>query len=205
MIKINLLKPGKKEIKEGPTPLAPEFKEKKKQPLYSLIILVAIIAIAALFFFQKSSFNEEQNLLRTAQEEKKELEYVEVKLAQLEQQRDLINSKISLIRQLQSHQEVAVRIIDELSKNIPGWVWLTETTYENYLLKINGQALSNNLIADYIFNLNKSPYFRNVSLISSTQSSSRTNQYLEFSLTAKYVLPPAIMSPTGEAEKREEK
>lgn len=205
MIKINLLKPGKKEIKEGLTPLAPEFKEKKKQPLYSLIILVAIIAIAALFFFQKSSFNKEQNLLRTAQEEKKELEYVEVKLAQLEQQRDLINSKISLIRQLQSHQEVAVRIIDELSKNIPGWVWLTETTYENYLLKINGQALSNNLIADYIFNLNKSPYFRNVSLISSTQSSSRTNQYLEFSLTAKYVLPPAIMSPTGEAEKREEK
>lgn len=205
MIKINLLKPGKKEMKEGLTPLAPEFKEKKKQPLYSLIILVAIIAIAALFFFQKSSFNKEQNLLRTAQEEKKELEYVEVKLAQLEQQRDLINRKIILIRQLQSHQEVAVRIIDELSKNIPGWVWLTETTYENYLLKINGQALSNNLIADYIFNLNKSPYFRNVSLISSTQSSSRTNQYLEFSLTAKYVLPPAIMSPTGEAEKREEK
>ena len=35
------------------------------------------------------------------------------------------------------------------------------------MIQIKGNALSNNLIADYIYNLESSPHFANVNLISS--------------------------------------
>lgn len=194
MIRINLLKPEKKELKKTLAFPTPEIKKEKKIPFYSLILLLIVVALAALFFFQRSAINKEKNLLRKAQEEKNQLQDVLVKLEKLEQQKSLFQRKINLINQLKAHQEVAVTIMDELSKNIPGWVWLSEATYKNQAVKIKGKALSNNLIADYIFNLENSPYFFNVNLISSAQKTVKNNQFLEFSLTAQYVLR-GVISP----------
>lgn len=204
MIRINLLKPEKKELKETPAIPAPKAKEEKKIPVFSLILLLLAIAVVALFLLQKRTVNREKNLLREAQEEKKQLQDVLVKLEKLEGQKKLFEKKIDLINQLKSFQEAAMKIMDELSVNIPDWVWLTETTYSNQTIKINGKALSNNLIADYIYNLENSPYFNNVNLISSTQRRISNNQILEFSLTAQYVLPEVI-SPTSVERAQEEK
>jgi hypothetical protein len=52
MIRINLLKPEKKEIREEPFGLAPEIKEKRRTPIAGLIILLAIGAVAALYFYR---------------------------------------------------------------------------------------------------------------------------------------------------------
>jgi len=187
MIRINLLQPEKKEIREGAITPPTELKEKKRIPMYSIIILIAIIVIGGLYFNQKKTFNREQELLKNAQEERNKLKDVLVKLEQLENQKNLYEQKINLITQLKSRQEIAVRIMDELSKHIPDWVWLTEVSYKNQLINIKGKALSNNLIADYIFNLEeKSPYFHSVNLIGSTQKSTKKNRYHEFSLTAGY-------------------
>ena len=88
--------------------------------------------------------------------------------------------------------------MDELSKHLPDWTWLTEVGYENMIITVKGNALSNNLVADYIFNLENSPVFKNVNLISSTQKTGQTGpeQYLEFSLNMEFVLPPgAVAAP----------
>jgi len=197
MIKINLLKPKKKELKETPLIPAPETEEEKKIPIFSFILILLVVAVIALFFFQKRAINKEKNLLNEAQEEKKQLQDVLVKLEKLEGQKKLFEEKIDLINQLKSFQAVAVKIMDELSKNIPDWVWLTETTYSDQAVALKGNALSNNLIADYIYNLENSPYFNTVNLLSSTQKRIRNNQILEFSLTAQYVLPETT-SPRSE-------
>jgi hypothetical protein len=68
MIRINLLKPEKKEIGEEPTGLAPEVREKKRTPLASLIILLAIVAVGALYYLQDKTIKEEKGLLNAAQE-----------------------------------------------------------------------------------------------------------------------------------------
>lgn len=189
MIRINLLKPEKKEIREEPGAPPPEYKEKKKPPIGTLFILLLVILIGGLFFFQQRAINKEQNLLEKAQKKKKELQYVLVKLEKLEKQKNMLEKKINLIQQLKSRQDNAVIIMDMLSKNIPEWVWLTETNYKPQNIQIKGNALSNNLIADYIHNLDESPYFDNVNLLSSTQRKTQNNQYLEFSLTANYSPP----------------
>ena len=205
MIRINLLKPEKKEIREEPFGLAPEIKEKRRTPIASLIILLAIGAVAALYFLQDKAIKTERDLLSVAQEEKKQFQYVLVALEKLEEQKNILARKINLINHLKARQEIAVRTMDELSKNIPGWVWLIETSYEAQEITIKGRALSNNLIADYVYNLENSPHLSNVKIESINQKTEQSSSpYLEFSLTATYDLPLTIYS-SEEAKQGEQK
>jgi len=195
MIRINLLKPESKEFREAPVAPGPEFKARKAFPLTSIFILLLIAVLGAAFFLQKRMISQERDRLQTAQAEKKKLEYVVAKLAELEKQKAVYERKISLIRQLRAQQDSAVVVLDELSKSLPDWVWLTDLTSQGQAIQIKGNALSNNLIADYIYNLESSPHFADVNLISSTQRSGRGAQYMEFSLTLSYVLPEGAMPP----------
>jgi len=205
MIRINLLKPEKKEIRDEPLGLAPEIKEKRKTPIAGLLIILAIAAVATLYFLQDKALKTETSLLNTAQEEKKQLQYVLAALEKLEAQKSTLERKINLINLLKARQEIAVRTMDELSKNIPGWVWLTETSYNALEITIKGRALSNNLIADYVYNLENSPRLSNVKIVSITQKSTQSDsQYLEFSLSALYDLPSSI-DPSEEAKQGERK
>ena len=196
MIRINLLKPDKKEVKEAPL-AAPQvdFKEKKRTPLWGLILLVAIAAIVVLFFYLRGEMTKEQDLLAQAQEEKQSLQYVVAKLDELEKQRDLLQRKIRLIQDLKAIQPSAVIIMDELSKHLPEWVWLTETTYSGQSVRLKGRSVSNNLLADYIHNLEESPFFQDVNLISSIQRRTRNDSFYEFSLSTRF-LPPRSESET---------
>ncbi|HHF51973.1 MAG TPA: hypothetical protein ENL46_04735 [Candidatus Aminicenantes bacterium] len=189
MIRINLLKPGKKEVSEAPGVPEPELKGKKRQFPYMLIFLLVIILIGALFLLQKRELNSEKALLQDAKAEKQSLQYVLTKLEDLERQKQVLSRKINLITRLKSRQGVGVIIMDELSKNLPDWVWLTELDFKDYSLLIKGKSLSNNLIADFISNLEENQYFKNVDLISSTLRETKNNKYLEFSMNASFVLP----------------
>ncbi len=194
MIRINLLK-------EEPTaPAVAEkeevIKEKKPFPMTSLLGLF-IVAAFALGFLQFNAIKKEKALLNEVQEEKEKLKDVLVMLERVQVQKDLIMRKIELINQLKSQQGVAVSILDEISKNIPYWVWLTEVSFNKQQVQIRGRAIDNNLIADYVYNLEISPYFQDVDLASSTRRQVRGNEFLDFSLTARYV----IVQPSQPATK----
>ncbi len=200
MIRINLLKPEAKEIREGPPLPGPEVRAKKAFPLTTLVILLIIGVLAAAFFLQKRMISQERNSLEAARAEKTKLQYVTAKLEELEKQKALFERKINLISELKVQQDTAVRIMDELSRRLPEWVWLTELSFQGQLIELRGNALSNNLIADYIFNLQNCPHFANINLVASTQETSRNTQFLEFSLTLNYLLPQAAQ-PQEQAAK----
>lgn len=195
MIRINLLKPETKEIRETPAEGMPEFKTKKRPAVGNLIFLLLIIALAGFYFYQKKAMDGERQLLSQAQEEKSKFQYVSAKLMELQKQKESFNKKITLITLLKSQRDLAVRIMDELSRVLPEWVWLNDVTFGTKGVQIRGNALSNNLIADYISNLESSPYFEGVNLISSTQKTQGKDQYLEFSMTAVVVNPKQMTAP----------
>lgn len=185
MIRINLLKPETKDIREQVTTQGVVEEGSKKGPnIGSLIFLILIIGLGALFFFQKKAFDRENALLATARKDKAALSYVEAKLEQQRQARASLDQKITLIEDLNAQRDLAPRLMDELSRRLPEWVWLTEVVYDAKGIQIKGRALSNNLIADYISALEDSPQVMNVNLVSSTQRTTQRDQYLEFSLRA---------------------
>ncbi len=195
MIRINLLKPETKDIKEAPVEGMPEFKTKKRPGIGNLIFLLLIISLAGYYYYQKKAIDQERELLAQAGAEKEKLQYVIAKLDEQQKAKASLMQKIGLINQLKSQQDMAVRIMDELSKSLPDWVWLNEVGYDSKNIQVRGNALSNNLVADLIANLEASPYFESVNLISSTQKTARNDQYLEFSMTAAVVNPKAPPPP----------
>ena len=185
MIRINLLKPETKDLREQTvTPGMPEEGTKKGPNAGNLIFLVLLIGLGAFFFFQKKAMDRENALLTSARQEKSQLQYVEKKLDEQRKARESLNQKITLIESLNAQRDLAPRLMDELSRRLPDWVWLTEIVYDAKGIQIKGRALSNNLIADYISSLEASPQIMNVNLVSSTQRTAQGDQYLEFSLRA---------------------
>jgi type IV pilus assembly protein PilN len=198
MIRINLLKPETKEIKETAAEGLSELKTRKPSGLGNLIILALIAALAAGYYYQKKTMDQERLLLTKAQEEKNQLQYVIAKLDEQQKKKASLMMKIGLINQLKAQQDIAVRIMDELSSRLPDWVWLTEVSFDSVNIQVRGNAISNNLIADYLRNLEGSPYFQNVDLKDSTQQTQGNDQFLSFLLTAGVVNPrlqPAAPPP----------
>jgi type IV pilus assembly protein PilN len=211
MIRINLLKPETKDIKEEAEPQGlAEVGPKKAPNLGSLIFLLLVVILGAYFYLQQRAFSRENELLAIARQEKANLQYVTAKLEEQKKLKASLERKINLINDLRSQQDLAVRIMDTLSKGLPDWVWLTEVTYDNKGLQIKGKALSNNLIADYMTSLENSPVLMNVSLNSSTQRRASRTEYLEFSISAaiekkpEAAPPPAVKSePTAKPAARQ--
>jgi type IV pilus assembly protein PilN len=206
MIRINLFRPERKDI---PLPTLADMPTKestveapRKSSTPSLILLLMVVAVAAVTLTLQRSMAREQRLLRLAEDDKRKLMNVLTKLEQLEFQKSVVERKISLINLLKAQREIAVRIMDEMSKGLPEWVWLSEVSYENQLLRIKGRAISNTLIAEYIANLEKSDILGQVNLIEITQRTQRNEQFLEFILTAAYGSGPPPPPPPASTGKR---
>lgn len=197
MIRINLLKPETKDIKEAPAAGMPESKKGKRPGIGNLIFLLLVLALAGSYYYQKRAMDRENELLTQATEEKGKYQYVIAKLDELQKQKFSLERKIGLINLLKSQQDLAVRIMDELSRNLPGWVWLDEFNTDSKTLQVRGNALSNNLVADFIANLENSVYFESVNLISSAQKTLKNDLFLEFSLTSGVINPKqqALLQP----------
>jgi len=83
-----------------------------------------------------------------------------------------------------SQRQLAARILNDLSTALPDRVWLTEVIYDAGGIRVKGNALSNNLLADYVSRLEGSPDLMEVNLLSSVQRRARNREYQEFALRA---------------------
>ncbi len=209
MIRINLLKPEAKEAREPVRPGLPRVpKERKRASLGTIIFLLLLVSLAGYYFYQHWQIQKEKELIAQAQQEKNQLQYVVAKLEEVKLQKANLEMKINLIRQLKANQDIAVRIMDEINRRIPDYVWLKDASFDGQTMKIKGEAISNNLIADFITNLQRSETFGQVNLIVSTQKTQGGVVYLEFDMTVPVKKPqveqpqPAKPKPTPQATRR---
>jgi type IV pilus assembly protein PilN len=199
MIRVNLLKTERKEVEEKAAAGAPKVRE-RRLPLGEALLLLIVVALGALIVLQIRASGREKRLLAAAQEEYQKLQPVVAKLEEVQKRRDFLKKKIDLINQLKLQQPLPIDILEEISRALPDWVWLTEVNLRNMVLSLRGKAISNVLLSDYIFNLERSEVFESVSLIDSTLRTIGNAQYLEFSLQANVVLSSNEASKTPAAQ-----
>jgi type IV pilus assembly protein PilN len=75
-----------------------------------------------------------------------------------------LKHKIEVIEQLKQNQYGPVRVMDEVSKALPDLLWLTSMGLAGNTLSLQGQALNENAVANFISNLGASPFFAEPSL-----------------------------------------
>lgn len=191
MIKINLLRPEKKEVAAGGGTTV-SFAEEAKPSKLSIPALVGAIAltvgfIGLMYFLQASDLATEKKLLDERTLRKAELEKVLLELQKIEETKKELDSKIKIISDLKLKQKDAVLMMDKMSRSLPEWVWLTDLTFKGGAVAISGKALSNNLIADLVNNLQNSNMFVNVQLNSTSRKKEAGIDIFEFRVVCTFV------------------
>jgi len=168
MIKINLLRPEKKEVAAGGGTTVSYAEEAKPSglsvPALVGAIALTVLGIGLMYFLQAGRLSSETKLLEERKLRKAELEKVLKELELIEATKLELDKKIKIIGDLKLRQKDAVLMMDKMSRCLPEWVWLTNLTFTGEAVSISGKALSNNLIADLINNLQNSNFFANVQL-----------------------------------------
>jgi len=190
MIKINL-------VAETPTPAA----RKRARPEFSLgarqgdILLVVVLALSLLgigtrWLLLKNERDHLREVERQKQVERDELLPYIQKVEELEAKRDLLRHKITVINNLKQNQRGPVRIMDEVSRALPDLVWLTKVTLKGNNLTLSGVAMDENAVANYISNIDSSPFFQEPTLRMMARSKEDTFSFV-LDCTFTYA-PPEI-------------
>lgn len=165
MIKINL-------VAEAPTKAARTKRAGSELSLGARqgdILLLAVLAVALLGIGTRwLLLKNERDHLREVEREKQVqrdelLPYIQ-KVQELETKRDQLRHKISVINNLKQNQRGPVRIMDEVSRALPDLVWLTKMTMKGNSLTLSGIAMDETAVANYISNLDSSPFFQEPTL-----------------------------------------
>jgi type IV pilus assembly protein PilN len=196
MIKINL-------VAETPAAAAtqaarPQFSLGAKQGDIILLIVLALacVVVGTQWYLLTSKRAELRRVEQQRRRERDELLQYIKKVEELEAKREALRHKIEVIEELKRNQRGPVKIMDEVSRALPELVWLTKLTLRGNELVLDGIAMDENAVANYIANLNDSPYFEEPELKNMARSGRGDN--FAFSLKVVFnIAPPELQAAQG--------
>jgi hypothetical protein len=109
--------------------------------------------------------------------------YEEIK-KQLEQNSAVIRNKINTIEKLIRDRDFATKSLMTLAQSMPKEMWITEYAYSEKGYRVAGSSLDAGLISDLMASLQKSIYFTNLQLMSSSSTDGQ-GMKADFSLQGK--------------------
>lgn len=176
MIRINLLLVKRR---KKPKPIPSVY-------IQSAVVLgVALIVLAVITFYLSGKVSD---LEKDKSNKDKRLSALKVQLKEVENfERDkkAFKEKIEIIKQLKNNQKAPLRLLDEVSAQLPKGVWLTSLTDKGSAVDIIGYAFTNTELVAYIQNLKSSRYLVNVALLESKQEKAGDVTVYKFRLTLR--------------------
>jgi hypothetical protein len=166
----------------------------------------AVLVCLALYLYMSGQIRELDSKIVAAEQRQRELQAIKKQVDELEQKRATFQRKVDLINKLQAEQQGPVHLLDELSKALPDFVWLSALDQSGNQIRLNGQSNSLTSVADFITALQAAGsdqygcgktnpldrsmcWFPDVNLVSATEA---TN-LVTFSLQASFSNPEAIL------------
>jgi len=157
--------------------LLPYREEKKKASAHRQIVVG--VATLGLFFLLLILLHLHMGMdverleaeVETARTRLDVLTKVTGNLEQVTADKKILEKKIGIITDLEGGRTCSVHIMDELASRIsPQTEWLTGITKKGTRLRVEGVAVNNPAIAQFMKRLEGSPYIRTVDLIASKQT-----------------------------------
>ena len=164
MIKINLLAERKAPKVKASSGVKMEGMGSGSNVLLIGILVVGVLVAGGWWWMLDSSVNEWKDQLAQDDAELKRLEGAIKKSEEFEAQKALLTRKINLITDLKKQQAVPVHILDQVSRNLPEFLWLDRMSASTNEINISGKATNYNAVSNFYTNLTESGYFSNVSL-----------------------------------------
>lgn len=178
MIRINLLP-----VRE----ITAEFGRRQELALATVVLGLTVVVLAGGYWLQVvriAGLTAELASLRKEVEalnaKAKGVQDVERRIAELK-------SKLKIIDDLNKNKTAAVRVMESLSSATPARLWLTHFREAGGVVTIDGLAVDNQTIAEFLRALSGSAYFDDVELIETAQSGQAGVPLKRFSLRSKII------------------
>lgn len=178
MIKINLLLTRKEKKKVG---------VRKEFVILILAVGLLLILLAALNW---KMGKEKEDMVAQISETKKEIaryKSLAVEVTKAKEAQKVLQDKLNIINSLRKGKETPVRILDEISVDKPEKLQLELMKKEGLKLAIEGIALDDETIVQFMTNLKKSKLFKNVDLIVSEQIEQNKIKLKKFILSCEII------------------
>ena len=182
MIRINLLghapaKPKRRsmpEIKVGGS----------ENAAFILVIVATLVLVAAAWWWQSSDLARLRATHTGLVSEQTQLADTTAQVRDLEDRRAVVDQKLGIIVDLKKSQSGPVLLLDQVSRELPDSLWLTDMTVSTGgIVTIIGQALSEFAISDFGLNLRLSSYFADTTIEFTTDTGDSTR----FQLSTRFV------------------
>jgi len=190
MIKINLLA-EKKTTKAKPAGPTLELGGSQNYLLVG-ILLVGVLVSAGWWWTRSRDLGHWRAEMVKVEKDLERLKEVRKKAEEFKARRALLEKKIALITDLKKRQTVPVHILDQISKNLPDFLWLDSMTSVGGQISLSGKATTYTAVSNFYDSLQSSGYFTNVVL----GKTSEVPEGVAFSLSCRFTTPePAEPEP----------
>jgi len=169
-------------------------KEKKKVGLRKeIVVLIAslVILFAGLLVVQWRLEKEKEDTLSKISDTKKEIAYYKsltTEVVKAKEAQKTLQDKLNVINTLRKEKAGAAKVLDELSIDKPEKIQLESLKKDGSKLGIEGIALDDETIANFMTNLRKSKLFKGVDLIVSEQVEQSKIKLKKFILSCEIIL-----------------
>lgn len=155
MIRINLLPVREARRKAG---------VQQQIVLLAATLVGAIVLSAGVHQWVRGNISSTQGRIGSLEAQLQQYKPQEEQVAQFKAKKAEIEKKLAVIADLERSRSGPVRIMEELASSIPDRVWLTELSADKGRISLGGMSLDNELVASFLTNLGRSPYFGQVEL-----------------------------------------
>lgn len=183
MIKINLL----------PVPKARKAK-KQMEVQYELVlagVLIGFVLVGCVYFW----YLLDSRIARLQDDKVKanaELTVLKQKVKEVENyenNKKVLEEKNRIIEQLKKNQGAPVRLLDEISRSVdPLKIWLGKISAQGTQVDIEGKAITNSDIVEFINNMKNTKFFTDIQLIESRQAVESSVPIYNFKLRCTMVI-----------------
>ncbi len=173
MIKINLLPVRATRKKEA---------TQRHLIFFGIGLVLVLLVCVVMYVTKRGEIARLQSDNQDLQEEIDNLKLIIPEVEELEKTKQALEKKKQIISQLRASKMGPVHMLDALATRIPEKLWLTELHQDGNKVKLTGLAINNEVIANFMTDLEQSPYFSNVYLVT-IKAESKKSSLKQFEIT----------------------
>jgi type IV pilus assembly protein PilN len=200
MIRINLLPIGRRPVEE---------KIRKEITGFFLLIFISLSVMVYFHIDHTRTINQITAEKKTVDSEIQRYQDRQRQLQELQEKHKILEQKLGVIEQLRRNRDLQVRVLDQLAIIVPtDKLWIKTLTQTGNTLTLTGVARGNEVIAQFMEALEKSPYIdaNGVVLKQSRQVVVQGYKLKNFNLSCRVVVPtPATAAPQEKGGKQKAK
>ncbi|HEX3582267.1 MAG TPA: PilN domain-containing protein [Thermoanaerobaculia bacterium] len=177
MIKINLVREGRAVRGATGAPAAVPGVAATAGPgnLNNILIIgllvIGTVASLGYWLYAKRNLANTQATMEQRKLEAQKLQSAINAVNDFQKKKDSLQKRIDLINQLKQNQKGPVRIMDQVSRDLPDLVWLDTMNIASGRIALNGRGLNPNAIALFVANVKQDPFFEEPQVGTITQVS----------------------------------